>query len=895
MASEKTLTAILRGKGNLKRTLGGIADKSDDVADGMAKAASSAQAASKAFSKADDKGDKLSRTLKSVAGNATIAGGALEGIEESADGVGDEMSSAERKTSGFTNTLNENTAAITANVAAQEALQSSVDESGDEASQSSRRFGGYNATLASLAGMSVLSGLADEPDVDTGKSFFSGAPMAFDFDPLKNIFGGRDSDFSLKDTLKNALPSRKPLTETVDEARDLANQIERIADTNPKIKAELEGIDSFRSLRKRLKKLDIQSIDRLDLGDRDKSVRGLFDELLDRGPPITELSDGIDDIDIDTRKRTIPIGFSIPDIDLRSWLPKSWRTSIDFDIPDIDLRRRFGNLTLPVDLDVDRSPLRALKNKIRIPIDFVRGKTPSLGEGDDDAFDFHVGSVIPDLPDVDFGGLTRGFTSIGKSADGSVGPVRELFGGISLFLGTSNEVAGLKSIVGTLGKLGGSGAAISSLGGVATALTAFAGIGTLIGAIVSLTGAITGFITALGSVGAITAGILGVGLFKKGEQLARNSKDIKNAWEGMAAYAKSFQDEVRKALQPIFDLPTGDFLEGFIGGGLNSLADFSVLTERSWPGIDAMFDRLGEKWGKKQPEFFANLEELIATYLPQVEGFFEWFIRGAPGALDFMTDMAPLATKTVDMLSSMWGALEPFLPAGAAFVSILFDFLRFIFEILTPVSELVAIPLTPTLQGLAWGMGLIADAAEWASNGLSGMVDKLDRWIGAIWEATTALEFGRVEGLFRNLTLGLLETLANAFVAGINGLYQLVLKHVKKIPGAKQAIGAMNMASVKAGKGKLIPDSLKAGKVSFDGWKADLQPNVPGKQTTPGRGRGGRRGPNQRPYKSGDTNIDLTVEGGGSDMSGPQWKRHVRRAFRDAKRQERLRNSRLSG
>ena len=907
MATERTLTAILSGRGNLKKTLGGIADKSEDVSKSMASAAGSASSAAKAFDKSSDKGDKLSRTLKSVAGNATIVAEGLDIAEDSAQETGNEFVKSAEKIDRNTDKLKANAAAALAASTAQKVLGSSVDHAGDEMGESSREATGYSATLASLAGMSALSELGDGPDIDTRTSFFSGAPFDFESVSLKSIFGGRDTGFSFKDTLKNALPSKEPLAETVEEARELANQIERIADANPKIKAELEGIESFRSLRKRLSKLDLKSIDRLDLGDRDKSVRGLFDQLLDNGPPVDALTENFDDIDFDTRKRTIPVGFDFPDVDLRKWIPESWTTVVSFDKDrDTDIRSWLpDSLSLPVRLDIDRSPLRRLRDTLRgvsMPTIGLRGKLSGVERPDGD-MDlpgptpvFNLGSIIPNLPDIDFSGLTRGFTSIGRSADGSVGPVRELFGGISLFLGTTNEIAGLKSIAGTLGKLGGSGAAISSLGGVATALTAFAGIGTIIGAIISLTGAITGFVTALGSVGAITAGILGVGLFKKGEQLARNSKDIKNAWEGMAAYAKSFQDEVKKALNPIFNLPTGDFLEGFIGGGLDALADFSVLTERSWPGIDAMFDRLGEKWGKKQPAFFANLEELIATYLPQVEGFFEWFIRGAPGALAFMTDMEPLLTKTVDMFSSMWGALEPFLPAGAAFMSILFDLGRIIFEILTPISELIAIPLTPTLQGIAWGIGLVADSAEWASNGLSGMVNILNRWIGAIWEATTSLEFGRVEGLFRNLTLGLLETLANAFVAGINGFYKLVLKFIKKIPGAKQAIAAMNKASQAAGQGKAIPDSLGIGNVSFDGAMADLQPRKPGKQTTPGRGRGGRQGNNQQPYNNGDTNIDITINGGdGLPSKEANWRRMVKRAYHEAERQKRLRNSRLSG
>lgn len=481
------------------------------------------------------------------------------------------------------------------------------------------------------------------------------------------------------------------------------------------------------------------------------------------------------------------------------------------------------------DVDVDRQVAmgpgrlgRSTTNTLDPPdIGSLASALPSkLFGGGSGGDGFEMAFSLPDIPSLDLSSIT-------ETATGAASALTEVGGALGDLLGMSQQVAGIGRLAGALGSVGSAAtAATAALGG-------FAILGTLAGSVVALTGAVGGLVTAFAGLGGALASVVGVGLFKKGQEIAAQSKEIESAWQGAQKWLSSFADEAKAALQPIMQLPTGDFLGGLIQGGLSALRDWSSLVSQVWPSISGMFDRLGQVWSANQPEFFAQLEGTIEAFLPMIEGFVAWFLRSAPEAIGFMRQMGTqLLPDVVEMFSALWGAIEPFIPAGAAAASIGMDLVTFLAELVTPISEILGFALTPTFQGLAWVMDKLAAGTKWLSDAFSSLMDSVNRWVGAIWSAATNLNAAKISKLLSNLVLMTFEALANAVGSGITSLYKTTISLIKKIPGASTAFKAWNALRGAKGKGK-VKGALDMPNADLSGAMADLNPRKKGKQTSP--------------------------------------------------------------
>jgi hypothetical protein len=179
---------------------------------------------------------------------------------------------------------------------------------------------------------------------------------------------------------------------------------------------------------------------------------------------------------------------------------------------------------------------------------------PNIG-GDGDGFN------LPSLPDIggDGGSILPDFSGVVSGAMSAASAIGKFGKSLGMVLGMSRRLAGLARLAGMLASIGSAASVASAglgvIGGVAI-------MGTLAGSIVSLTGAVGGLATAFLGLGGAIASVIGVGLYKKGKQIAEQSKEIKSAWQGAQKWISSFADEAKAALQPIFSLPTGDFLGG---------------------------------------------------------------------------------------------------------------------------------------------------------------------------------------------------------------------------------------------------------------------------------------------------------------------------------------------
>lgn len=771
MASEKTLTAILSGKGTLQKTLEGISDSAEDVGEHLMDAAESASACSKAFSKADDEGEDLSDTLSGMADNAAVSSQSLDAVEEAAEEAQSAFWGATSAVVANTSELKDNAAAALEAAVAQRALASSVDAAGDEAAESAVEFAAYDS-VSSLPGLDI-----DAPDKTITQT-------------IKRVLSVPETDLDFSEQIEESIQSAiSDFDEAEEESRSFLSVIKSIGES------------------------------------------------------------------------------------LKDW-------------PDIESRLP-QSLSVPLHLNIKGKPLRRLRGTVGD----ISGPTIGIQGGDED-FDFpgptpviSIGSLVPDFEDI---------IKSGSRAADVLGEVAE---GVGLLTGTLRQMKGIGKLVGLLAGLGGlSGTASALVGGLA----AFAGIGTIVAGVIDLIAALGGLATATLGLGAAVASVLLVGVYKKGQKINKQSKEIKSAWEGAAKWISSFGDEAKQALQPIFSLPTGDFIAGFIRGGLNVLGDWSTMVKRLFPDISAMFGRLGQTWSQHQPEFFMQLEKTIRAFLPMIEGFIAWFIKSAPDALKFMRGMGTkLLPDLIEMFQAMWGAISPFLPAGAAFMSILMDLTTIFFELISPISEILGFALTPLFQGLAWILDIVADGVIWVSDAFSGLMDIVNEFFAAVANLNSKKVGQMIMALSMTIFNGIIfvfEMITNAVLVGIQGLYSFVFSLIKKIPGAKTALKAANATRKLMGK-KPIDGKLNMPKVDFSGFMVDVNPKKPGKQTGFGTGKKGKKKKKKRrggnPY--GDTLIFNFEINGKTDMTTSQWKRAVEKAYQKSQRQKRLANSSLTG